>query len=338
MKNIKYILKRVIIGLLIGLGIMFFKNNVSFAQTYDCGGTFKLNGQTLSTSSTKTISAGTNYTFSVDNISVDVDSATAGDLFYTDVEFLSNLGFGDYTGNSNGVTYQIVRTGLSSTGLFDGQKDGVIRIRFLWQANAQSGQSYPTLYRSGTIYNYGGSVNYLGGIRIKSITCGYQSDMPTLDDYQIEQNNKLGEIKNVLDGVNSGIAQINAFADELINATKEMQDTMKDDSIEQNNPQFDEFDDYLANNGVITNLVSMPVTLFTKILNTLNGTCTTYNLGSLYGTNLTLPCIVISDYLGTPLWGVIDVIISGILIYSISRHFVKMFNKMSSLEESDIID
>lgn len=115
-------------------------------------------------------------------------------------------------------------------------------------------------------------------------------------------------------------------------------DAMTDDSIEENNSQFSEFEDYMASNGVITNLITMPVTLFTKVLNTIDGTCTTYNLGSLYGTDLTLPCVDISDYLGSTLWGVIDVITSGVLVYAISRHFVKVFNKMSSLEESDVID
>lgn len=345
MRDLKYIIKRVIIGLLIGIGILFFKNNVSFAMTYDCGGSFKLNGQTLSTETTKTISAGTNYTFSVENLSVGVDYAASGDLFYTDVEFLSNLAFGDYTGSSNGVTFQIMRTGLQAPGLFDGQKDGVIRVRYLWQSNDVLGQQFPTMRRMGTVFNYGGSVNYLGGIRIKSITCGYQSEMPSLDEYSMEQINQLNAIKGSLDNLRTGIETANTLHQqelekltELGRKMEKVDETMKDDSIDDAPSQFSEFDDYLAQNGVITNLVTMPVTLFTKILNTLNGTCANYNLGNLYGTDLTLPCINISNYLGAPLWSVIDVIISGLLVYAISRHFIKMFNKMSSLEESDIID
>ena len=73
--------------------------------------------------------------------------------------------------------------------------------------------------------------------------------------------------------------------------------------------------------------------MFQRIINSINGTCSTFNLGSLYGSNLTLPCIDIPSVIGSSLWGVIDVLFSGIFVLSIRKKFVDIFQNITSLQD-----
>lgn len=109
------------------------------------------------------------------------------------------------------------------------------------------------------------------------------------------------------------------------------------DNVDDPSSSINQFKDKIAENGVITQLVGLPVTLFTKILNSVNGTCSPYNFGSLFGTDIVFPCINVSNYLGSNLWNIIDVLISGLFVYSLSRKFIKVFEHMSSMEEGDVI-
>lgn len=112
-------------------------------------------------------------------------------------------------------------------------------------------------------------------------------------------------------------------------------DNVDDSSIAN---AFNDFNDYLDDNSTITQLLTLPITLFTAILNNVNGTCQPFNLGVLYGENLILPCIDVSQYLGSTLWSMIDIIISGFAIFAISKKMIKVFNNFSSLKEGDVID
>lgn len=153
------------------------------------------------------------------------------------------------------------------------------------------------------------------------ITIDYANDavISTNKDI-INQNNTIinnqGAIKDGINDVNSSI---------------------NSDNVDDPSSSINQFKDKIATNGVITQLVGLPVTLFTKVLNSVNGTCSSYNLGSLFGTDLVLPCINIETYLGSSLWSIIDVLISGLFVYTISKKFIKVFENMSSMNEGDVI-
>lgn len=100
---------------------------------------------------------------------------------------------------------------------------------------------------------------------------------------------------------------------------------------------FEEFEDFLPDEGIVTQLVTLPISLYTNILNSVNGTCSPFSLGSLLGTNLTLPCINVANYLGSQLWSVIDILMSGFFILTIGRKFIKVFENMSSMKEGDVL-
>lgn len=89
---------------------------------------------------------------------------------------------------------------------------------------------------------------------------------------------------------------------------------------------------YFGSNGVISDLLLLPVRMFQSIVNTIDGTCSDFSLGTLLGHELTMPCINLSSRLGSALYGVIDVLISGFFILSIRKKFVDIFEHFTSLK------
>lgn len=117
-----------------------------------------------------------------------------------------------------------------------------------------------------------------------------------------------------------------------------LNDNITSNDIDNPNSDLDDISNMIAENGVITNLLSLPITLYSKILNSVNGTCSSYNLGTLFGTSITFSCISLQSLLGNTIWGVIDILFSGFTIFAIAKKMIKVFNNMSSLKEGDVID
>lgn len=173
-----------------------------------------------------------------------------------------------------------------------------------------------------TFYSYSGSYQLLNFITTNDdISIDFSSGAVISQNQQIINQNQ--QIINQGQQTNDKLNDING--------------SINNDNVDDPSSSINSFKDKIATNGVITQLIGLPVTLFTKVLNSVNGTCSTYNLGSLFGTDLILPCVNIQNYLGSALWSIIDVLISGLFVYSISRKFIKVFESMSSMNEGDVI-
>lgn len=338
----KNMIKRIIIGIFIAIGVMFFKNYFSFAATIDTiylnGGSSDLTtwwykdanqGSILDFRGVGLESQETNIYFNMlmctDATSGTAWATTSDPNTYSLTRTSTSINFTDipcYVRNTNYKTHVVQVQSVTRT------YDGDIRLYFHVSFNQNASISVNSYSFSDTQYPLVYSEK------------DYTSQLNAMStNITNAVNNSVSNMSNAIQSsIVNAQSQTNTWLEKVEAAQKAMKDAMENDDIEENNSQFNEFKDYLATNGVITNLISLPVTLFTKVLDTIDGTCTTYSLGNLYDSPLELPCIDISDYLGSTLWNIIDILISGLLIYSISRHFIKMFNKMSSLEESDIID
>lgn len=136
----------------------------------------------------------------------------------------------------------------------------------------------------------------------------------------------LTSVNNKLDNLNQATQQ---QTEEIKNINDTLKDTSTPDSSEYN------FSENNADNGVINQLVTMPITLTQAFLNGFNGSCTPFNLGNLMGTDLIIPCINPGSYLGT-IWNIIDIIISGVFIYIFGKRLVKIFNDVTNMKENQI--
>ena len=150
----------------------------------------------------------------------------------------------------------------------------------------------------------------------------YLKQQQTNQDYTTilnEIKNNQNDYKKELQDVNSSIQKTN--------------DTLNDDNIDDNNTTgtLNNLSNNLPTNSVISDLLLLPVRLFQNVLNSVNGSCSTFNLGSLYGSNLTLPCINIENLIGSTLWSVIDILFCGMFILVIRKKFVDIFESLTEL-------
>lgn len=144
-------------------------------------------------------------------------------------------------------------------------------------------------------------------------------------------NSELNDIISSTENIESSLGDLNSGVNDL-------NQNITNDDVNNVEGTFDSFEGFIAENSTITQLITMPITLYTSILNGMQSTCQPFVLGNLFGTNLTIPCINIGNYLGTVLWTMIDIIISGFAIFAISKKLIKIFNNFSSMKEGDVID
>lgn len=140
---------------------------------------------------------------------------------------------------------------------------------------------------------------------------------------------------------NDVVAKINETNQKLTETNENLEkidDTINNSNVDNPSSKIEEFENMLPENGTITQLITLPISLFQKVLNSVNGTCSQYSLGSLLGTELKLPCINISNYVGSTLWNVIDILFSGFFVLVIGKKMIKAFNGFTSMKEGDVLD
>ena len=145
------------------------------------------------------------------------------------------------------------------------------------------------------------------------------SEAQTYEPYTCQEINKIDGLNNSVDNVNNSLNNLNG--------------NITNSNVSVDDSDFNNMNSNIATNSVISDLLLLPVTLFQSILNSVNGTCSSFTLGRLFGTNLTMPCINVQSYLGSALYSVIDVLISGFFILSIRKKFVDIFNHITSLKD-----
>ena len=116
-------------------------------------------------------------------------------------------------------------------------------------------------------------------------------------------------------------------------ATDNINDSINDSTTEDPTNDLNDMTQNETSNSVISDLLLLPINMFQNILNSINGACNSFNLGSLFNSNLVLPCINIKNYLGNSLYNVIDVIISGLFVLSLRKKFVDIFENITSLKD-----
>lgn len=115
--------------------------------------------------------------------------------------------------------------------------------------------------------------------------------------------------------------------------TQELKDTMTDESTPNTNTEINDLNNQLISDTPITDLITLPLTLLNAYLTGVSGTCNPVNLGNLYGTNLSLPCINLEQRLGANLWTIIDSLVSIFMIYNIAMLMIQAFEGFTSLRD-----
>lgn len=144
-------------------------------------------------------------------------------------------------------------------------------------------------------------------------------------------------INNQNSNTNAIIGSVGASSQNIINNQNSNTNKITDEISSEEEPDTDDylegFSENMASDTPISDLITMPLTLLNAYVNGVSANCSPYNLGSLLGTNLVLPCINLQQRLGSNLWGVIDALVSIFMIYNIAMLFISAFEGFTSLRD-----
>lgn len=120
--------------------------------------------------------------------------------------------------------------------------------------------------------------------------------------------------------------------------SSDINNKISDSSIDTNQTTTDtsNWSNMNASDNTITSLLTLPIQLLQAYTNGMSGTCSSFNLGNLFGTNITLPCINIGNLIGNSLWTTIDVLFSGFMIFAIAKKLIKIFNDFTNLRSNQV--
>lgn len=214
--------------------------------------------------------------------------------------------------------------------------------------------NWANLSSSGT-YEYGlrwdmtvsNNSSYLTYQNVQSIFLGNElidswHDYGLIDSILNNQSiikNKLDQIQSALGSNNSVLGNINTNTnitkqntEDIKEKANDIDDTLNDSSVDSSDDTLNDLSDNLPTNSVISDLILLPVSMLRGIVNAIDGSCSNFSLGSLYGTNLVMPCINIQNYVGSAIWTFIDLVFSGIFVLVIRKKFIQIFENITNLK------
>lgn len=323
-KDFKYIIKRVIIGVLISLAIMFLRTNV-FAQSYQ--------GSVIG-----------NVEFTNDNNETLTRSVTQ----YTIAHF-PNVNFYGFKTNAMSGKWLFIKMKMDIGSI---ESAGLYNIEFLfnnyWSGPLEDNFTF-SLYYAGKYFVCNGNSSNVNNSAWEPLLASYKEVQGVKCEnipLQIYETNNLWLYVFVHSEYNNG----NTFGitkpsliylpsndtSNINDSIQETNDTLKDDS----EPSDSDSTGILSNsnmgddsNSPVSDLISMPITLLTNVSNNINGSCSTWNLGSLFGHNLSLPCINLQSLLGNTLYNLIDMAICLFLAFNVGKLCVTIYNNLTSLKD-----
>lgn len=202
---------------------------------------------------------------------------------------------------------------------------------------------YMTFYRDG--FNVSPIVNAINDMSANNmlyltyVINNSNTNFDRLDNSQITIYNKINEMNNnllsLIDILNTNNQNIEDIKNDI------QSDNIDESAVTDNSQGWEQQTNYVptgGSGGSITDLLTLPIKLIQGFVNGLNSSCVPFNLGNLYGTDLILPCINISSFIGMPLWTTIDILFSGFMILHIGKKFVKIFNDFTNLRSNQMDD
>lgn len=124
----------------------------------------------------------------------------------------------------------------------------------------------------------------------------------------------------------------NTNTNKIIDSQEEIKDAITDDTGgEVSSSWFEQFED--NSNNPVSSLLTMPITLLQSYMDGFDSSCSPVNLGSLYGTDIIIPCINIDQYLGSNVWSLVDSLFTIFMVYNIAMLCVSIYEGITSLDD-----
>lgn len=165
-----------------------------------------------------------------------------------------------------------------------------------------------------------------------------ETEISVLNDILNQLRNSSSQTQQVIDSNNAikqQIQEANQKQQETNNKLDNIDDTLNDSSIDSSDDTLNSLNQNLPVNSVISDLLLLPVNMLRNIVNAIDGSCSNFNLGSLYGTNLIMPCINLQSYVGNTIWVFIDLVFCGFFILVIRKKFIEIFQNITNMRGGD---
>lgn len=287
-----------------------------------------------------------NYAIAPVNSKYALQNGTIANQSITTFTFnnLPGTTFYGYTGTASGGYWSYAQYGINLSNL---TKKGYYNIDYLfynnWQGNLLeqytfsvfTNGAFTTCTGNDSNANLGSNVIVKNIISVKCYDVYIDSSQSDALFVNIYPNNAKSFMDTI--GITKATFSYLPINDQtgILEQQERTNDLIEDDSIDDNKTSSDinTMNSKIASNNAITQLLTLPITLYQSILNSANGSCSSISLGSLYNHSLNLPCINLQNLLGSTLYGIIDILISGLFILSFRKKMVDIFNHMTSLND-----
>lgn len=153
----------------------------------------------------------------------------------------------------------------------------------------------------------------------------------------INENNNINTDRIIRDADRNSELEREKIQDntDAVNGLKQEQsetnDTLQDSSVTDPSNSINGLKNNIHTDNVISSLILLPVKFLQSIVNSLNGTCNPFALGSLYNHTLSMPCIDIESYVGSGIWTFIDMVFSAMFILVIRKKFIQIYQNITNL-------
>ena len=339
-KDLKYIIKRIIIGTGIAFAIMALKGNFMLqAHALQAVSSWNMPAQESS------VTTDTNAVFWYTNTTPFANQGD-GELLFN---FSITKQYGDptapvlaprfvrvHSGNDTYVCY-IGSSTVNNSTFTDGTYSAICPMH-LESAGVTSVvvgfQNLSTTNMSSYIVRFNGFFTWKRDYEY-TLLDAINNKLNNIGNSDIISNNNQNT-QNIINNQNNNNQSIinnqNNNTQAIVDSQQDINNTLNDDSGgEVSSSWFDEFKD--SSTTPVSDLLTMPITLLQAYLNGFSANCQAMNLGSLYGSYIIIPCLNIESYLGSPLWSLIDVLFSLFMLYNIGMLCVTIYEGITSLDD-----
>lgn len=172
------------------------------------------------------------------------------------------------------------------------------------------------------------SFDYGQGFRVYLLSAFEEenNDSALLQQITNQNNTMINQNQQIISGQSQG----NQKLEDIFNSITD-DEPISDDELDG---FFDGIGANFTTDTPISDLILMPFTLLEAYSNGISGTCSQFSLGSLFGSELVMPCVDLESLLGSNLWGLIDGLISIFMFYNIAMLVISIFDSVTSLDDT----
>lgn len=220
---------------------------------------------------------------------------------------------------------------------------GITKVKFTYDDSYINGNSfkffmsdYYSFYEDLSSVDYSTLLNQINS-NISNLNTALGGKIDNIANLATIISGHLVLIRGQIDDIKSKLDDIKNNSSSTASNTEEIKNKINDSSIDNNNATstIDNLSSQLASDNTISSLLLLPINFINVLIDGLGGACVPYDLGELWGTHIVMPCINLYETFGT-IWYLVDTGLSALIIFNMSKYFIRLFNKLTNLKDGGL--